>query len=142
MIRRPPRSTLFPYTTLFRSPHLHFAADTFLRERPESVPEDALGGIPAQLRLEHLTDAGERHRIDRDDLNGNGSAFGRALAHPAFQFAWFNICTRLQLHIAHGQLAGIGIGLADHRSKADSGMLEHDFLDWRGIDIVTAADHE
>src|SRR6266540_4723078 len=26
MIRRPPRSTLFPYTTLFRSPHLHFRA--------------------------------------------------------------------------------------------------------------------
>src|SRR3712207_6876483 len=31
MIRRPPRSTLFPYTTLFRSEaalaHLHFAAE-------------------------------------------------------------------------------------------------------------------
>src|SRR5690242_21286105 len=29
MIRRPPRSTLFPYTTLFRSllAHLHLAAD-------------------------------------------------------------------------------------------------------------------
>src|SRR3712207_7426343 len=26
MIRRPPRSTLFPYTTLFRSPHLHLVA--------------------------------------------------------------------------------------------------------------------
>src|SRR3712207_7039098 len=25
MIRRPPRSTLFPYTTLFRSPKLQFA---------------------------------------------------------------------------------------------------------------------
>src|SRR2546429_3209044 len=25
MIRRPPRSTLFPYTTLFRSPYLAFA---------------------------------------------------------------------------------------------------------------------
>src|SRR2546425_6266480 len=24
MIRRPPRSTLFPYTTLFRSPAVHF----------------------------------------------------------------------------------------------------------------------
>src|SRR2546430_8698880 len=24
MIRRPPRSTLFPYTTLFRSPHFEF----------------------------------------------------------------------------------------------------------------------
>src|SRR2546422_3453923 len=27
MIRRPPRSTLFPYTTLFRSPHLAFQPD-------------------------------------------------------------------------------------------------------------------
>src|SRR3712207_8488023 len=26
MIRRPPRSTLFPYTTLFRSPQLHVGA--------------------------------------------------------------------------------------------------------------------
>src|SRR5688572_32726829 len=26
MIRRPPRSTLFPYTTLFRSPHLMFGS--------------------------------------------------------------------------------------------------------------------
>src|SRR6266446_7627170 len=33
MIRRPPRSTLFPYTTLFRS--------TLLMQRPErAVPED------------------------------------------------------------------------------------------------------
>src|SRR5436309_10863937 len=24
MVRRPPRSTLFPYTTLFRSPSLHY----------------------------------------------------------------------------------------------------------------------
>src|SRR5260221_4611428 len=32
MIRRPPRSTLFPYTTLFRSPHRpaeHLAAHSF-----------------------------------------------------------------------------------------------------------------
>src|SRR5260221_7382883 len=27
MIRRPPRSTLFPYTTLFRSPHRRSEAD-------------------------------------------------------------------------------------------------------------------
>src|SRR2546430_8486802 len=26
MIRRPPRSTLFPYTTLFRSPHFEYVA--------------------------------------------------------------------------------------------------------------------
>src|SRR2546422_8528147 len=33
MIRRPPRSTLFPYTTLFRS-HLHVAAE---RDRGDDV---------------------------------------------------------------------------------------------------------
>src|SRR5436309_16094390 len=32
MIRRPPRSTLFPYTTLFRSHFADFAFDTDLRE--------------------------------------------------------------------------------------------------------------
>src|SRR5260370_2538446 len=49
MIRRPPRSTLFPYTTLFRSPStLRFMRipvsrrrRIFLRERrPESVSQD------------------------------------------------------------------------------------------------------
>src|SRR2546422_6690181 len=39
MIRRPPRSTLFPYTTLFRSPP---------RRRQVVIPRDAivLGGAP------------------------------------------------------------------------------------------------
>src|SRR2546430_8290202 len=47
MIRRPPRSTLFPYTTLFRSPALHFLArpavggrDTQFREHPELDAQD------------------------------------------------------------------------------------------------------
>src|SRR2546427_7829661 len=31
MIRRPPRSTLFPYTTLFRSPRVEEIAVTWLR---------------------------------------------------------------------------------------------------------------
>src|SRR5258708_31548047 len=40
MIRRPPRSTLFPYTTLFRSPHLISRAFTQrLRARsPSKAP--------------------------------------------------------------------------------------------------------
>src|SRR5256885_11942856 len=32
MIRRPPRSTLFPYTTLFRSHSLYTKKEIFLRE--------------------------------------------------------------------------------------------------------------
>src|SRR5438552_11231060 len=49
MIRRPPRSTLFPYTTLFRSP-----IRGFFRERPRyqiRVAENALG-IPGLPRKE------------------------------------------------------------------------------------------
>jgi len=34
MIRRPPRSTLFPYTTLFRSPALSFDLPPFLTPEP------------------------------------------------------------------------------------------------------------
>src|SRR2546430_4865806 len=40
MIRRPPRSTLFPYTTLFRSPHVPHkkAARIGARAAPASSP--------------------------------------------------------------------------------------------------------
>src|SRR5256885_9427134 len=51
MIRRPPRSTLFPYTTLFRSPG---------RDRPG---EGALG-VPEQLALEEVLR--DRAAVNRD----------------------------------------------------------------------------
>src|SRR5688572_31425494 len=35
MTRRPPSSTLFPYTTLFRSPHLSLRACVSFLQRPE-----------------------------------------------------------------------------------------------------------
>src|SRR2546426_5177642 len=35
MIRRPPRSTLFPYTTLFRSTHVSFIRD--VQGRPSGI---------------------------------------------------------------------------------------------------------
>src|SRR5689334_23703368 len=44
MIRRPPRSTLFPYTTLFRSPTLHsFAIFVTDLERARVFYEEQLG---------------------------------------------------------------------------------------------------
>src|SRR6266567_9311753 len=39
MIRRPPRSTLFPYTTLFRSGQLAVADAVFAEVRHKSLPE-------------------------------------------------------------------------------------------------------
>src|SRR2546429_5964964 len=64
MIRRPPRSTLFPYTTLFRSQ----------RAQPEIVEKLAGGGVkrrPARrLALAHGVDpAAVLQRLD--DLAGN-----------------------------------------------------------------------
>src|SRR3712207_7423562 len=43
MIRRPPRSTLFPYTTLFRSvQELGILYGAFLARRPSPLPEPAI----------------------------------------------------------------------------------------------------
>src|SRR2546422_8134033 len=43
MIRRPPRSTLFPYTTLFRSQGPE--EQVVLRRAPGKTPEDVVRGI-------------------------------------------------------------------------------------------------
>src|SRR3712207_3501619 len=71
MIRRPPRSTLFPYTTLFRSraadaAHLDDVGD----DDPEAVRAD--DPRAAQVRqLDHLGDvaAGDALRDDDDQLD-------------------------------------------------------------------------
>src|SRR5688572_31016306 len=64
MIRRPPRSTLFPYTTLFRSyrhpyraPHLRRASHA----RPASNRRGGHSGDPAVLRRGR-----RRRRVGRD----------------------------------------------------------------------------
>src|SRR3712207_7248501 len=49
MIRRPPRSTLFPYTTLFRSAsveHLHLERG---RREPDAVQDQSAAGLPDAL---------------------------------------------------------------------------------------------
>src|SRR3712207_8865095 len=47
MIRRPPRSTLFPYTTLFRSTHDHHSTPSTSRPRasPAQVGEAAISAV-------------------------------------------------------------------------------------------------
>src|SRR5438034_3509758 len=52
MIRRPPRSTLFPYTTLFRSHG---------RRPPAAYPGQGPHGAPAQLRSEEHTSELQSH---------------------------------------------------------------------------------
>src|SRR2546422_3762860 len=45
MIRRPPRSTLFPYTTLFRSPTATITGSNTGLSQPEGIAFDAAGDL-------------------------------------------------------------------------------------------------
>src|SRR5256885_9593887 len=85
MIRRPPRSPLFPYTTLFRS------QAGFLRRRPsldggDEGAMDVAGDVElasgvareildygARQRLEGVGGGGRRHLIDRKSTRLNSS---------------------------------------------------------------------
>src|SRR2546429_6490470 len=59
MIRRPPRSTLFPYTTLFRShEHLSMFAQFRSTNAPESVA--LLRSLRAQRSEEHTSELQSR----------------------------------------------------------------------------------
>src|SRR5256885_12718399 len=58
MIRRPPRSTLFPYTTLFRSLRVELAREALvLRDGDPKVLHDPLADalVPLSLRSEEHT---------------------------------------------------------------------------------------
>src|SRR5256885_10377744 len=61
MIRRPPRSTLFPYTTLFRSPGM-LATTTNYIEHPQLVAEriERFANIVGRERVMAGTDRGFR----------------------------------------------------------------------------------
>src|SRR3712207_8498663 len=55
MIRRPPRSTLFPYTTLFRSPAVHRVGQEVRArglQRPPEVARDPHRDAPQHLGVE------------------------------------------------------------------------------------------
>src|SRR2546425_6292864 len=84
MIRRPPRSTLFPYTTLFRSLQGDVAVEPDMRQtgaRPGGrhilaeqvlgparlLPDDGRADVPvAQLRADHLRS--EEHTSELQSL--------------------------------------------------------------------------
>src|SRR5256886_15973998 len=73
MIRRPPRSTLFPYTTLFRSRHHRAAAGERVGKRGEreldTGPEHDLAAAPREV--DHR-DAARRQQLDDEVAIGDG----------------------------------------------------------------------
>src|SRR6266511_726741 len=88
MIRRPPRSTLFPYTTLFRSPRPGWSAGRTRTLRGSWLASlRRLDRPPDRLRRKwhvEVTDAEWRQRVD-DRVGDGGRARDRArLPHPFY----------------------------------------------------------
>src|SRR3989442_2691466 len=90
MIRRPPRSTLFPYTTLFRSKRCHQSQQLSTRRRGVEVHQLQSGrraGPDARLRV------GPRHGdLDRKSTRLNSS-------HVRISYAVF--CLKKKTSTAH-----------------------------------------
>src|SRR2546427_13244432 len=86
MIRRPPRSTLFPYTTLFRSPT---AAASWAPECPaagsRSGPRSRRGRRPAARRARAERRARERTRRQSEPASEHLHAEGHGVAAPETQ---------------------------------------------------------
>src|SRR2546428_8844840 len=100
MIRRPPRSTLFPYTTLFRSP----------RERGHTVPlphPQALQGAgePVDARTQlgvarPLQLAGLRQRDDLGELQRDRKSTRLNSSHDQISYAVFCLKNKKRSRIA------------------------------------------
>src|SRR2546422_3599269 len=82
MIRRPPRSTLFPYTTLFRSvldPRLHVVEEAQAEDRPDILGEEARveGGADGALDpAQHDGLLNSLRALDRDLLDDDRGLLG------------------------------------------------------------------
>src|SRR3712207_8401508 len=80
MIRRPPRSTLFPYTTLFRSD----IRAVFRRILVPRNQRDARRDVPVRDGYSGVCGGGDAARHTGDDLEGQPSLFeGERLFAPA-----------------------------------------------------------
>src|SRR2546428_2271442 len=97
MIRRPPRSTLFPYTTLFRSPQRSVQSDVSRNVRIELVdradsnrPQHARSKLIARVRNERVA--------DRKSTRLNSS-------HDQISYAVFCLKKKIYIHF-------IGLGAA------------------------------
>src|SRR5258707_5805493 len=98
MIRRPPRSTLFPYTTLFRSDNASLTRPAYLEFDLEGMME---GGVFADFTLrseEHTSELQSRqYLVCRLLLEKKNRAFNRQHADSTVHRAGL-VCVTSHLH--------------------------------------------
>src|SRR5256886_8033870 len=85
MIRRPPRSTLFPYTTLFRSRDL--VVFQKVERGVEVVDRDQALALGRRLRLHRVAHVGRRRR--RDGLARDRKSTRLNSSHSQISYAVF-----------------------------------------------------
>src|SRR3712207_7555704 len=88
MIRRPPRSTLFPYTTLFRSPNLR--ARAVHRRRPVHRPR--------QRRRHGVAPSFDRARRLHRRRHARSEEHTSELSHANISYAVFCLKKKKKLH--------------------------------------------
>src|SRR5256885_12182237 len=97
MIRRPPRSTLFPYTTLFRSQH----EVAFLGQAPDQAIDPVAERRYEHAGHEHGPDGDQPARCtraeDRHDAGGVPSGSDRSEEHTSELQSPCNLVCRLLL---------------------------------------------
>src|SRR2546427_5877470 len=93
MIRRPPRSTLFPYTTLFRSrPQTHSKSSRKVADAPPNHVAQKSSAVPHSLeRIGSRSDFDLLARVDRKSTRLNSS-------HSQISYAVFCLKKKKQNH--------------------------------------------
>src|SRR3712207_7031487 len=90
MIRRPPRSTLFPYTTLFRSPHREPASGAGGPSSGDGGPCRGLGARPA------VAGEGGGDLVEDGAVEGQGHVADRSEEHTSeLQSRQYLVCRLL-----------------------------------------------
>src|SRR5688572_32472839 len=97
MIRRPPRSTLFPYTTLFRS----FRGSQHLQLRVEIQPVAALHFARGRAAIEHLVEADAALLDERDRKSTRLNSSHSQISYAVFCLKKKKKKKKLTHHIPH-----------------------------------------
>src|SRR3712207_6964944 len=71
MIRRPPRSTLFPYTTLFRSLRQHQLLPDGVRGQDPAHPEAGSEGLGERAEVDHPVPVEDRKSTRLNSSHAN-----------------------------------------------------------------------
>src|SRR5688572_32525488 len=102
MIRRPPSSTLFPYTTLFRSQLLDRALE--LLDALHPYADDGVGVAGDRMRGDHGVEARDgREQVAGGDAVGDRKSTRLNSSHSQISYAVFCLKKKRENHGLHTQ---------------------------------------